>query len=255
MKYIKRFNEEHNFRDEVEKIYTDKDLVCLIPKTQKMSYIYGNRTGWCFTKSDAFKMYAKDLNKLLILFLFKQKDVPNNKGSFGVKLRLIYDPVYKNFDWGDTSGIPCVRGENDPFNIDDKNKKIALSKFSPELVNKVLSTINKIPQACIDKVNTYLTGDTKVDYKLSDNEYENTMLGKQKQDYLLFKRDTFPTILELISDKPQYYIDINFDKTKNKFILKYSLDKDKNIETKELKTFQELKDEIVTVLGEMHFNH
>ena len=35
MKYIKRFNEEHNFRDEVEKIYTDKDLVCLIPKTQK----------------------------------------------------------------------------------------------------------------------------------------------------------------------------------------------------------------------------
>ena len=81
------------------------------------------------------------------------------------------------------------------------------------------------------------------------------MLGKQKQDYLIFKRDTFPTILELISDKPQYYIDINFDKTKNKFILKYSLDKDKNIETKELKTFQELKDEIVTVLGEMHFNH
>ena len=49
MKYIKLFEElTGNFKDETTIIYKDKNLVCMIPKSQMSSRIYGQGTNFGF---------------------------------------------------------------------------------------------------------------------------------------------------------------------------------------------------------------
>jgi hypothetical protein len=51
MRHIKLFEElTGKYKDETEIIYKDKNLVCLIPKSQMTSRIYGSGTQWCSLK-------------------------------------------------------------------------------------------------------------------------------------------------------------------------------------------------------------
>src|SRR3972149_3562154 len=47
------------FKDEVEIIYRDKNIVCLIPKSQMTSYIYGNKANWCQKEKNGFEGWSK----------------------------------------------------------------------------------------------------------------------------------------------------------------------------------------------------
>ena len=76
MKYILLFEElnKENLRQEVDIIYKDSNLICLIPKTQRASYIYGHKTYWCSKEKGTFddiieeKNITFDINDMIIKY-------------------------------------------------------------------------------------------------------------------------------------------------------------------------------------------
>ena len=248
MKYIKRFNEElsNKYKDEVEILYKDKNMVCLIPKSQMMSYIYGFRTKWCSVSKTRFDIHTKDYQNLLIRFLFKEKNNEKNQGSFGYKLRLTYNPCDKNFDWADASGLHCLKNKGNPFIIKE------VDKYNPtEKISKIIEKIESIPEECKNIIFKYLNNEKQIDYKHRDVEYTTNNTVTQKQKYLEFKADTMPALLDLIKDKSQYYLETSFDAIGNNFIIRYSYDSKKTIQIKELSNFYKFEDELIKIIDSM----
>jgi hypothetical protein len=56
-------------KEQIEIIHKDKNLVCMIPKTQAGSFIYGHKTKWCQLHGGGFESWSKQ--GLLIRFLLK----------------------------------------------------------------------------------------------------------------------------------------------------------------------------------------
>ena len=105
MKYILLFEElnKENLRQEVDIIYKDSNLICLIPKTQRASYIYGHKTYWCSKEKGTFDDIIEDGDKVLFRFLFKD----------GYKMRLTYDLTTKRMDWSDKSSVHFFEKNSD----------------------------------------------------------------------------------------------------------------------------------------------
>jgi len=221
MKYLKRFNEEltNNSNDEVEMIYRDKNMVCLIPKTQRMAYIYGYRTKWCNVTKNRFDELTFDYKILVIVFLFKEKY--DKEGSYGYKLRLVYNPDTKTGDWGDNSGKHILDFENkDPFELEMNPRNI------DEMTKRAFSKISEIPQECKNNVRKYLSKEKTVDFIKNDEYNLKTPLQRRKYEdkkrYLEFKHDSLPAFLDIIKDKPGYTIDTKYNTAKDKFTVTYS---------------------------------
>ena len=149
LKYYEELNKE--LSKEVDIIYKDPNLVCLMPKSQKASKIYGNKTDWCQTKKDGFETHTKTLNtdkhhyevNFIIRFIFKKEKK---------KIRFTYYPFKNSFYWAKdqkhhlmiTTG--CDFFNPKPLNIENVRW----------MEQSTLELIAKIPQECRDKVNTYI---------------------------------------------------------------------------------------------------
>lgn len=76
IKTFSKFNEEltGKYKDETEIIYKDKDIVCMLPKSQMTSSIYGKGANWCQTQVAGFDIWTgknKNEKSLLIRFLIR----------------------------------------------------------------------------------------------------------------------------------------------------------------------------------------
>jgi len=181
MKYIKYYEElNKDLSQEVDIIYKDSNLICLMPKSQKASKIYGKDANWCqkgFTgfnfNSGNFNFMTKTFNSemnFIVRFLFKK-----NKGR---KIRFTYKPLENLFFWSNESGAHVMFTEgNDFFNPKPK-------KANSIIEQDILGLIKEIPQECKDKVINYINihkGKHPKDfYTYKNTEYQTNREKKQK---------------------------------------------------------------------------
>ena len=208
IKTFYKFNEEltGKYKEETEIIYKDKDIVCMLPKSQMTSKIYGKGANWCQTSIPGFDMWTgknKNEKALLIRFLIRG----------GRKIRFTYFPN-KEFYWANESGWHVLKGEGNPFeaspfkdNIRDVEKDIL------ELIK------DKIPQECKDKVIEFIDKNLK-DYKYiyRNQDYIPQHLEKLRNGYREIDNKYYDELRE-INSSGKVYINSYFDK--NKIILDY----------------------------------
>jgi hypothetical protein len=237
MKYLKRFNEDiNNFKKEVEILFKNKNIVCLIAKSQKAAHIYGYKTKWCNVKKDRWEELTFDHKNIVIIVMFKN----------GYKLRLLYSKTHDSGDWGDSNGRHIFHfKKTDPFNIDKSN--IKEEEYKEEELT-AYEKIMEIPNECKEIIKNYIYN-IEIDYLKRDTEYTSSApkgreMYDQKNKYIEFKRETLPMIKDLMEDGDE--IDVRYDSVSKKFVLKYNINKIKN--KQEFKTIDELKDSIRKIL-------
>ena len=189
MKFIKAFNSFEllfhgmnfiseeltgKYKEETDIIYRDKNIVCLIPKSQMTSYIYGRKTAWCQVQKSGFDGWSGKFNPenklaLLIRFLFKN----------GRKIRFTYF-INNNFYWTNENGAHVLSGEgNNPFNIKQpKTDRIR------ETEKDILDQINLIPQECKDRVLDFIEKNKKYyKYIYREEEYFPDKINKTRKEF------------------------------------------------------------------------
>jgi hypothetical protein len=210
IKTFSKFNEEltGKYKEETEIIYKDKDLVCMLPKSQMTSSIYGKGANWCQTQVAGFDMWSgKNRNEkaLLIRFLIRG----------GRKIRFTYFPN-KEFYWANESGWHVLKGEGNPFEANPfKDNNIR------DVEKDILDLIkDKIPQECKDKVLEFIEKNLK-DYKYiyRNQNYIPQHLEKLRDAYTEVKRK-YDEVINKINSEGNIYISSYFHN--NKITLQYS---------------------------------
>ena len=203
MKYIKYYEELNTeLSKEVDIIYKDPNLVCMIPKSQKTSKLYGKGTNWCQTKKMGFEIwsglegeknsnfYDRPINAkmgFLIRFLFKNDFKGNKKGR---KIRFTYNPIENTFHWANENGKHLFDGNGDNFfNVVPKRKNSSTEE-------DIIYLISIIPEECKQKVKDYI----------------NSNKNKNPSDIYLNNKKEF-----------HYLAEEKLEKEKDDLIKKYSL--------------------------------
>ena len=184
MKYIKLFEiHKEELKKEVDIIYRDKNMICLVPKSQMASCVYGQGTRWCTKSKSGFDSHK---DSIMFRFIFKSK----------YKLRLTYDP-HGQSDWSDRSGNQFFGkldiDKNSLFKIskdDITQYKFWNKKYDPtgEKTNLIIKYIKKIPLSCQKAVLNYINENSlnkikkdkeHVPYKDRNKENEFNELDKK----------------------------------------------------------------------------
>src|SRR3972149_3830355 len=200
------------FKDEVEIIYRDKNIVCLIPKSQMTSYIYGNKANWCQKEKNGFEGWSKA--GLLIRFLFKEG---------GRKIRFTYftgQNESRGFYWANESGHHILseegKGKN-PFEASSKNKTLWPNEID------TLNLINQIPEECKQKVLEFIEKHKEAyEYCYKDTEYKPVGLKAKMDEFesiYNYYIDAFHAIHE---HNQNIIISIHFDKSTKEFTINHS---------------------------------
>jgi hypothetical protein len=174
MKYLKYYEELNSeLSKEVEIIYKDSNLVCLMPKSQKTSKMYGKGAEWCQKSFTGFNFNSGNFNYMtktsnseinfIVRFLFKK-----NKGR---KIRFTYKPLENIFFWSNESGNHVMFTTGNEF-FNPKPKKV-----NSTIEQDILKLITEIPQECRDKV----------------NEYINLHKGKHPKDFYIYRNTEYKT--------------------------------------------------------------
>ena len=208
IKTFSKFNEEltGKYKEETEIIYKDKDIVCMLPKSQMTSSIYGKGAAWCQTQVAGFDMWSgknKNEKALLIRFLIRG----------GRKIRFTYFSN-KKFYWANESGWHVLEGEGNPFEVQAPKDRIRdVEKDILELIK------DKIPQECKDKVIEFIDKNLK-DYKYiyRNQDYIPQHLEKLRNEYREIDNKYYDELRE-INSSGKVYISSYF--IKNKIILTY----------------------------------
>ncbi len=150
------------YKDEIEILYKDKNLMCLIPKSQMTSTIYGKKTNWCQVGKTGFKIWSD--TGLLIRFLFKS----------GKKIRLTYAFEGKkernnqhDYHWSNETGYHVLDGDGNPFQPTLKKDRIR------SVEKDIIDHINLIPENCKNVVLDFIKKHKDTyDYCKNDNDEE-----------------------------------------------------------------------------------
>lgn len=213
------------FKDETEIIYRDKDLVCMIPKSQMTSNIYGQKTNWCQVTKTGFDNWSGSTHEevfLLIRFLFKN----------GKKIRFTY---FDNdeFYWANETGYHVLQGSGNPFEINSKRDRIR------DIEKDILDNISKIPEKCKSDVLEFIDKNKKkFKYIIRDEEY-NPASVKSLIDQLEIVKNKYNDKLKEMIQETQTYISFYLDKRMKIFHLNWAESHSKDIITE---TFTNVKD-------------
>jgi len=199
MKYILELNKY--YKNQIEILYKDKNLLCIIPKTQEASKLYATDCNWCQKNISGFygwsllgnntmKHEHPNIHSLLIRFIFKNKD----------KVRLtvfIENSKILSFHWASKNGQHVFEYEK------GKSNRLGLyaNVFSPLniepntlslLEESVYKIIKMIPDKCKYKISKYILDNIKVNYSDNSNNYftKKETNSKKLIDILLKKYGT-----------------------------------------------------------------
>lgn len=148
---------QEEMRKEVDILYKSPDLVCMIPKTQRASRIYGGGTNWCQTKREGFEAWSQ--SSFLVRFLFKG----------GRKVRFTIDKQGE-FHWASERGHHVLKGEGDPFDVE------VSARSTTE--RDIMDLIDRIPEECKQKVRALLACRELPDYVRDAPEYTTARTGE-----------------------------------------------------------------------------
>lgn len=135
---------------ETEILYRDANLICMIPRTQRASRIYGRGTNWCQTTKPGFDNWSED--SLLVRFIFKS----------GRKIRFTLDEdgVYH---WASERGHHVMNGQGDPFDYVPERQ----STIEADIIRQIAL----IPEACKQRVREVIASGYIPDYGIEPTEY------------------------------------------------------------------------------------
>jgi len=141
-----------DIKGETEILYKDAHLVCMIPKTQRASKIYGRGTNWCQTTKSGFDNWSE--SSLLVRFIFKS----------GRKIRFTLDEEGE-YHWASERGHHVMNGKGDPFNyVPERGHKSTIEA-------DIMRLVALIPEACKQKVRDVIASGCIPDYGIEDTEY------------------------------------------------------------------------------------
>ena len=204
---INELNSE--LKSELEIIYKDKNLICLIPKTQRISSILGNKTNWCQREKGGFNIWSNV--GLLFRFLFKN----------GRKIRMTYafenNEAYNhdaNYHWANEEGYHILKGFGNPF-------KPQTTEKIRNMEQDVLNLISQIPDECKNEVlKTIEFNKRKFNYCYSDYDYITNKETKNKS--ILRKINTkYEKEFDEIYNQRNFYLATFLDENLN-FVIKYA---------------------------------
>jgi hypothetical protein len=144
-------------QQEVDIIYQDLNLICMIPKTQRASNIYGVGTNWCQTRRDGFETWSE--GGLLVRFLFKG----------GRKIRFTWN-THQEFHWASERGHHVLKGHGDPFDV--------VASAGSTIESDIVALIRQIPEECKQRVRTLIANQEIPDYKLHLPVYTNARFSE-----------------------------------------------------------------------------
>lgn len=241
MKYLKVFELTGKYKNETDIIFKNKDVVCLIPKSQMCSYLYGRKTNWCTLNKSSFDNISK--YSLLFRFLFKD----------GKKLRLTFKKGkdgYYDFDWVGEEGNHIL-GNNgyvdnllDPFNDFKKNN----NNKELELIKKIKKIPSKCQEEVLKRIKDFMGNG--YDYVYQDKEYISQKEEKSRMDYekLKSKYKTYTSLSMNTIKNPNIEIGFCYSKNNKFFRLVYWVN-DKQFK-EELKSVDQLDKRIESLLKE-----
>jgi hypothetical protein len=154
------------YAKETDIIYKDKNLVCMVPKSQVTSHLFGRKTNWCQVTWQGFSSWSGrgDSNHLglLVRFLFKS----------GRKIRFTYD-THGEFHWANETGYHVLKGNpgDDVFNPKTPKENIR------DIEGDILNLIKEIPEECKVKVREFIKENLK------DLKYKGEYVYRD-QDYI-----------------------------------------------------------------------
>lgn len=233
MKYLKQFEElTGKYKDETVIIYKDKNVVCLLPKSQMTSSIYGKKTNWCQTTKPGFEMWSGKMTGrlgLFIRFLFKN----------GRKVRFTYfdnDEYY----WSNETGFHVLSGKGNPFTPTPPKDKIR------QVESDILDSIKELPEECKNDVIEFIDKNKKdFKYIYKDKEYNNAKLQSKIDEFDEVKRKYSEDIHKLNSES---LFSIYFDKPNQIFEITYSEDSSK-YETERFDTIKEFESRLSELIN------
>lgn len=201
------------YKDEVEIIYRDKNLVCMVPKSQMASHIYGRGTKWCQISKSGFDNWSK--GGLLIRFLFKN----------GRKIRFTYfigKYASTGFYWANESGHHILASEGaglNPFIVNPKRHQ-----YVRDAEKDVMNIIeNDIPEECKQKVLEFIKKNQEsYDYCYSDVDYKSPTIHAKEKEFKKLYDYYMDEVDNLRKDNPYLMFRIGFDRTKNEFELNHT---------------------------------
>lgn len=164
------------FADETEVIYKDKNLVCLIPKSQMSSLMYGKGTKWCQIRQPGFDLWSR--SGLLIRFIFRG----------GKKIRFTYffpgsgrKQENEDYYWANENGFHVLHGEGNPFDAKTRRDRIRDTELD------ILAYIKIIPEECRNKVLKFINQNRKeYEYCYRDKEYILPKIKQNREKYFDF---------------------------------------------------------------------
>ena len=149
-----------DIKGETEILYRDAHLVCMIPRTQRASRIYGRGTNWCQTTKPGFDNWSED--SLLVRFIFKS----------GRKIRFTLDEDGE-YHWASERGHHVMHGQGDPFDyVPGKQSTIEAD---------IMRQIALIPEACKQRVREVIASGYIPDYDIEPTEYLTARSQKVKE--------------------------------------------------------------------------
>lgn len=197
------------YKEETEIIYKDRNLVCMVPKSQMTSHIYGKKTAWCQVTKSGFGMWTKprkDILGLLVRFLFKS----------GRKIRFSYF-TDGTFHWANEQGWHVLMGKegDDVFSPECPKKNIR------DLEKDILEQIRLIPEECKEKVREFLERNRKeYQYVYREEGYMSPDLKRASEVYDRLRKEYRSDMEEIRYDGTGRYLGIEIDdRQKNRLII------------------------------------
>lgn len=199
----------NKFKNEVEIIYRDKNLVCLIPKSQMASYIYGQKAKWCQKDKCGFDAWSNQ--GLLIRFLFKT----------GRKIRFTYFTTgfkKNSYSWSNEQGFHILEGKGNPFEAFSNREN------KSDMEQDVLNLIhNEIPKECKLKVLEFIKkNEFYYDYKYRDEEYKPVSLQLKQEEFNKIYNHYNDVFYAIRSKNKNALISIYFDRQTKEFVINHA---------------------------------
>lgn len=186
MNFVRTFEElTGKYKKETVIIYKDKNLVCMLPKSQMTSNIYGQNTNWCQVSKSGFDDWSKGRGSaLLIRFLFKN----------GRKIRFTYF-IDDTFHWASENGFHVLSGSGNPFEA--KTKKEILRNMEKDIID----LIETIPSECKESVLKFIEKNKKdFKYTYRKKEYLSPKKSKAMDTFLRCKKKYALTFSNIATD-------------------------------------------------------
>lgn len=175
------------YKEEVEILYKDNNMVCMVPKSQMTSDIYGKGANWCQRSVGGFGDWSK--RGLLIRFLFKDK----RKIRFTYFFKGVTDST--EYYWANESGFHVLEGKGNPFRAKTNRKR------SSSIEDDILEKMKDIPEQCRENVLKFIKKHKETyEYCYRDNKYVPSAQS-EKIEKLTKIKNYYNEIMDSISDK------------------------------------------------------